>query len=578
MIGLKIFGLKRIVLTIILIYLAVSALTLATSPSYELIVGLKDFLQGFEIKKPIIIDESAKSVYTSILPARLAKDLNIILGLNAEPVTATLGYIDGILAPLWSQEILEDNINSIEKNWIILGEALAAKLGKKIGDIVIVTSILRKEIHILKIIDIRSFNDPRDNYGFISREIARTIRGINEIDSSIIIFRNQIEAMEASKYLGQLYELKIHYNIPLQVRLRILASDGSLISEKDISNSGVEVFKLPLGYYQLMISTSYTQLPIASIKLKESREISIRLNGSVKLKIIEFKEKPLLKDMNEKIIEPQRFNNTWIYEVPVGIYFLKLGDLELKLPLINDLELKQMEMERISEVYKVRLEINWIDGKPIEEAYLTILTKDGGLITAVKVTGFYEIYLPRGEYLIKLIKGSYALEENFKVDGERIIQLIIPLRSSGECPYSPWLKEVKVLATGYDETSMISLMALSAEIAILASSIILSIITYTSIIDHLYESASKELNNLKELKLPRKTLLKMTYLPVLGITMLTAGFGGLTAFLLVKMIPWISSIPLWFLCSNPWIYLTQTILISLTSICSYMKEILRIWS
>jgi hypothetical protein len=578
MIGLKIFGLKRIVLTIILIYLAVSALTLATSPSYELIVGLKDFLQGFEIKKPIIIDESAKSVYTSILPARLAKDLNIILGLNAEPVTATLGYIDGILAPLWSQEILEDNINSIEKNWIILGEALAAKLGKKIGDIVIVTSILRKEIHILKIIDIRSFNDPRDNYGFISREIARTIRGINEIDSSIIIFRNQIEAMEASKYLGQLYELKIHYNIPLQVRLRILASDGSLISEKDISNSGVEVFKLPLGYYQLMISTSYTQLPIASIKLKESREISIRLDGSVKLKIIEFKEKPLLKDMNEKIIEPQRFNNTWIYEVPVGIYFLKLGDLELKLPLINDLELKQMEMERISEVYKVRLEINWIDGKPIEEAYLTILTKDGGLITAVKVTGFYEIYLPRGEYLIKLIKGSYALEENFKVDGERIIQLIIPLRSSGECPYSPWLKEVKVLATGYDETSMISLMALSAEIAILASSIILSIITYTSIIDHLYESASKELNNLKELKLPRKTLLKMTYLPVLGITMLTAGFGGLTAFLLVKMIPWMSSIPLWFLCSNPWIYLTQTILISLTSICSYMKEILRIWS
>jgi hypothetical protein len=572
MIGLKIFGLKRIVLTIILIYLATSALTLATSSSYELIVGLKDFLQGFEIRKPIIIDEYAKSVYTSIIPARLAKDLNTILGLNAEPVIATLGYIDSILAPIWSQEILEDNINSIEKNWIILGEALAAKLGKKIGDIVIVTSILRKEIHILKIIDIRSFNDPRDNYGFTSREIARIIRGIREIDSSIIIFRKQNEAMEALKYLGQLYELKIHYNIPLQVRLRILASDGSLILEKDISNIGIEVFKLPLGYYQLMISTSYTQLPIASIKLKESREINIRLNGSVKLKIIEFKEKPFLKDMNGKIIEPQRFNNTWIYEVPIGIYFLKLGDLELKLPLINDLELKKREMERISEVYKVRLEMNWIDGKPIEEAYLTILAKDGGLITAIKVTGFYEIYLPQGEYLIKLIKGNYALEENFKVDGERIIQLIIPLRSSGECPYTPLLKKVKVLATGYDETSMISLMALSAEIAILASSIILSIITYISIIDHLYESASKELNNLKELKLPRRTLLKMTYLPVLGIIMLGAGFGGLTAFLLVKTTSWVSSIPLWFLCSNPWIYFTQTIIVSITSIYSYIKR------
>jgi len=578
MIGLKLFGLKRIILTIILIYLAVSALTLATNSSYELLIGLKDFLQGFDIRKPIIIDGSAKSVYTSILPARLAKDLNTILGLNAEPVTATLGYIDGILAPLWSQEILEDNINLIKKNWIILGEALATKLRKKTGDTVIVTSILRKEIHILRIIDIRSFNDPRDNYGFISREIARTIRGIGEMDSSIIIFRNKIEAIEASRYLGQLYELKVYYNIPLQVRLRILASDGSLISEKEVSDSGVEVFKLPLGYYQLMISTSYMQLPIASIKLKESREISIRLNGSARLKIIEFKEKPLLKDTNEKIIEPQRFNNTWIYKVPVGVYFLKLGDLELRLPLISDLELKPGEIKRISEVYKVRLEMNWIDGKPIEEAYLTILTKAGELIVAVKVTGFYEIYLPKGEYLIKLIKGSYALEENFKVDGERIIQLIIPLRSNGECPYTPWLKEVKVLATGYDETSMISLMALSAEIAILASSIILAIITYTSIIDHLYESASKELNNLKELKLSRKTLLKMTYLPILGIAMLGAGFGGLTAFLLVKMIPWVSSIPLWFLCSNPWIYLTQTILVSLTSTYSYIKEILRKWS
>jgi hypothetical protein len=572
MIGLKIFGLKRIVLTIILIYLATSALTLATSSSYELIIGLKDFLQGFEIRKPIIIDEYAKSVYTSIIPARLAKDLNTILGLNAEPVIATLGYIDSILAPIWSQEILEDNINSIEKNWIILGEALAAKLGKKIGDTVIVTSILRKEIHILKIIDIRSFNDPRDNYGFTSREIARIIRGIREIDSSIIIFRRQNEAMEALKYLEQLYELKIHYNIPFQVRLRILASDGSLILEKDISNIGMEVFKLPLGYYQLMISTSYTQLPIASIKLKESKEINIRLNGSVKLKIIEFKEKPFLKDMNGKIIEPQRFNNTWIYEVPIGIYFLKLGDLELKLPLINDLELKKREMERVSEVYKVRLEMNWIDGKPIEEAYLTILTKDGRLITAIKVTGFYEIYLPQGEYLIKLIKGNYAIEENFKVDGERIIQLIIPLRSNGECPYTPLLKKVKVLATGYDETSMISLMALSAEIAILASSIILSIITYISIIDHLYESASKEINNLKELKFPRRTLLKMIYLPVLGIIMLGAGFGGLTAFLLVKTISWTSSIPLWFLCSNPWIYFIQTIIVSITSIYSYIKR------
>ena len=573
MIGLKLIGLKRAALTILLTFLAASALTLATSSSYELLTGLKDFLQGFELRKPIIMDESAKSIYTSIIPARLAKDLNMILNSNAKPVTTTLGYIDGILTPIWSQDILEKPINSTDKNWIILGKNLATKLKKKPGDTVIVTSILRRGIHILKIIEIRDFNDPRDNYAFVSEELAKTLRGIRKEDASIILFENQAEAAEASKYLRQLYELKIHYNIPLQARLRVLASDGSLVSERRISGNGTEIFKLPIGLYQLMISTNYANLPIASIKLKESREIDIKLNGSVKLTIIGFKDKPILKDNSGRVVAPQKQNETWIYEIPIGVYILQLGGLELRLPLISDLELRPTAIQNISETYRVRFKINWVDGKPVDEAYLTILTKEGELITAVKITGFYETYLPEGEYLVKLVKGSYALEKSFMIDGERTIQLIIPLRSDGKCPYTPIRKEMKVLAKGYDETSMISIMILSAELAILVASIILAMITYTSIIDHLYESASRELDNLRELKLPRRILIKLTYLPVLGSVLLGVILGSLTAFLIIKTIPWTTSIPLWFLGSNPWIYLTQTILALPASTYSYLKNI-----
>ena len=578
MMGLRLFGLRRVALTFALIYLAASALTLITSSSYELLLGLKDFLQGFELREPIIMDKSAKSVYTSILPARLAKDLNTVLDLNAKPITATLGYIDGLLTPLWSQEILGDTMNITGKNWIILGKAVAARLRKRIGDVVIVTSILRKEIHILKIVDIRNFNDPRNNYAFISEELARTLRGIRGEDASIILFKDRAEAMKASRYLGKLYELKISYNIPLQAKLRIIASDGSIISEKRISGSGMEVFKLPLGFYQLIISTGYANLPMESLKLKESKEINIKLNGSVRLTITGFREKPILKDMKGKVIEPQRLDSSWVYEIPIGVYFLKLDNLRLKLPVLTDLKIKPGEIQKIPETYKVRFDMSWIDGRPIREAYLTILTKAGELITAAKVTKSYEIYLPRGEYSIKLVKGGYVLEKNLKINSEKRIKLVMPLRSGGKCPYTRRLKEIKILAAGYDETSMISILALSAELAILTISIILAVVTYISITDHLYESASKELENLKELKLQRKLLLRITYLPVIEITLLGAGLGGLTAFILVKTISWTPSIPLQFTGLSPSTYLTQIVIAFFASTYSYLKEVLRKWS
>jgi len=578
MMGLRLFGLRRMALTFALIYLAASALTLITSSSYELLLGLKDFLQGFELREPIIMDKSAKSVYTSILPARLAKDLNTVLDLNAKPITATLGYIDGLLTPLWSQEILGDTMNITGKNWIILGKAVAARLGKRIGDVVIVTSILRKEIHILKIVDIRNFNDPRNNYAFVSEELARTLRGIRGEDASIILFKDRAEAMKASRYLGKLYELKISYNIPLQAKLRIIASDGSIISEKRISGSGMEVFKLPLGFYQLIISTGYANLPMESLKLKESKEINIKLNGSVRLTITGFREKPILKDMKGKVIEPQRLDSSWVYEIPIGVYFLKLDNLRLKLPVLTDLKIKPGEIQKIPETYKVRFDMSWIDGRPIREAYLTILTKAGELITAAKVTKSYEIYLPRGEYSIKLVKGGYVLEKNLKINSEKRIKLVMPLRSGGKCPYTTRLKEIKILAAGYDETSMISILALSAELAILTISIILAVVTYISITDHLYESASKELENLKELKLQRKLLLRITYLPVIEITLLGAGLGGLTAFILVKTISWTPSIPLQFTGLSPSTYLTQIVIAFFASTYSYLKEVLRKWS
>jgi len=578
MMGLRLFGLRRVALTFALIYLAASALTLITSSSYELLLGLKDFLQGFELREPIIMDKSAKSVYTSILPARLAKDLNTVLDLNAKPITATLGYIDGLLTPLWSQEILGDTMNITGKNWIILGKAVAARLRKRIGDVVIVTSILRKEIHILKIVDIRNFNDPRNNYAFGSEELARTLRGIRGEDASIILFKDRAEAMKASRYLGKLYELKISYNIPLQAKLRIIASDGSIISEKRISGSGMEVFKLPLGFYQLIISTGYANLPMESLKLKESKEINIKLNGSVRLTITGFREKPILKDMKGKVIEPQRLDSSWVYEIPIGVYFLKLDNLRLKLPVLTDLKIKPGEIQKIPETYKVRFDMSWIDGRPIREAYLTILTKAGELITAAKVTKSYEIYLPRGEYSIKLVKGGYVLEKNLKINSEKRIKLVMPLRSGGKCPYTRRLKEIKILAAGYDETSMISILALSAELAILTISIILAVVTYISITDHLYESASKELENLKELKLQRKLLLRITYLPVIEITLLGAGLGGLTAFILVKTISWTPSIPLQFTGLSPSTYLTQIVIAFFASTYSYLKEVLRKWS
>jgi hypothetical protein len=74
MIGLKALGLGRVAQTLMLIFLLSTILSLTVGSSFEVLFNISSFLQGFELKKPLLMDSSAKSIYTSIIPARLARD------------------------------------------------------------------------------------------------------------------------------------------------------------------------------------------------------------------------------------------------------------------------------------------------------------------------------------------------------------------------------------------------------------------------------------------------------------------------------------------------------------------------
>ena len=526
MIGLKILGFGRILQTLMIVFLLSLILSLAIGSSFEMLSGIGGFLQGFDLRRPLLMDGSAKSIYTSIIPARLARDIVEVLNIRADAVVTTLGYVDGVLAPIWDENMLgEYSPGMLNVGSCILGGRLAERLGKDVGDVVTVVGILGREVHILRVIDVRYFDDPRGDYLFVSGELARRLRGIRDTEASIIIFNSPEDVLRASRHLSQTYELGVSYDVPVEARLRILASDGSRVLEKPIVGQGFEVFKIPFGYYSVVVSTPYADIPVALVKLNDSARISIKLSDRVALRILGCPLEPELRDVKGVLIKPDsRNNDTWVYNVPPGLYALSIAGRRFEIPLISDLELRPCLEGVIEpglvEAYHVRVEVVYVDGKPVDEAYLTVLSDDGGLAASISVPGMYELDLHQGDYVFIVRRGSCVHEERVSVRADMVVRIVVPLRSDGRMPYSS-MPRVKLLPSGYDPLSGITLMILSAELALLASIIAVSFLAYRVIFSHFFQSSSAEIGKMVELRLPRKFYLKAIYLPMLMLIFVT---------------------------------------------------------
>jgi hypothetical protein len=563
-IGLKILGRGTVVQTLLLVYLLSVISALALGSSYELLLNTGNFIQGFELRNPMLMDSSARSLYTSVIPERLAKEIETVLGFKARAVTATLGYVDGLLTPIWDYIILgEYSPNVGDVTGCILGEGLAKKLSKNVGDTILVTGILSKEIHILRIAGIRRFNDVRDNYLFVSIDLAKNLRGIRQMDASIIVFDRAEEVREVSKYLSETYELKVFYDVPVEAKLRILASDGSMVSEKVIVGRDVEVIKLPFGYYQPVLLTSYANIPLDPIKLKDSSEVNVGIKGNVILRIIDCPAQLELKDVKGVAFKPEgRNNGTCLYRIPVGVYVLNYSGNVLEIPMIDDLELrlsKEVVKEpEPSKYFKLRIEVRYIDGKLVEDVYLTVLSVDGGLITSTRAKGIYDTILQEGGYIFIVRRGGYVHEEKVTVDGDKTISVTLPLRSDGRIPYS-YTPKVKTLPSGYDSLSSISLMVFSAELGLLATISVIAFLVYGIIFDHFFESSSKELEKVREMKFGTSIYLKLFYIPMFTLVLMMALLGSLTALWLAKEIPWPILLPMELAGSILWPYLISVV-------------------
>jgi len=564
MIGLKILGFGRIMQTLMIVFLLSLILSLAIGSSFEMLSGIGGFLQGFDLRRPLLMDSSARSIYTSIIPVRLARDIVEVLNIRVDAVVATLGYVDGVLAPIWDESMLGGSSPSIlNASSCILGGRLAGRLGKGVGDVVTVVGILGREVHILRVVDVRYFDDPRGDYLFVSGVLARRLRGIRDTEASIIIFNSPEDVLRASRYLSQTYELGVSYDVPVEARLRILASDGSRVLERPIVGRGFEVFRIPFGYYRVVVSTPYADILVALVKLNDSARISIKLSDRVVLRVLGCPLEPELRDVKGVLIKPDSHDNdTWVYSVPPGLYALSIAGRRFEVPLISDLELRPCLEGVIEpglvEVYHVRLEVVYIDGKPVDEVYLTVLSDNGGLVVSRSVPGMYELDLRQGDYSFIVRRGSYVHEERVSVQADMVARIVVPLRSDGRIPYSS-IPRVKLLPSGYDPLGSITLMILSAELALLASIIAVSFLAYRVVFSHFFESSSVEIGKMVELRLSRKFYLRAIYLPMLVLILLTLFVSVLIAIGLALGVSWPIPFSVKLLGSLLWPYFIVTI-------------------
>jgi hypothetical protein len=114
-------------------------------------------------------------------------------------------------------------------------------------------------------------------------------------------------------------------------------------------------------------------------------------------------------------------------------------------------------------------------------------------------------------------------------------------------------------------------MVFSAELGLLATISVIAFLVYGIIFDHFFESSSKELEKVREMKFGTSIYLKLFYIPMFTLVLMMALLGSLTALWLAREIPWPILLPMELAGSILWPYLISVV----PAIFSYTFQALR---
>ncbi|MBS7653303.1 hypothetical protein KEJ13_09280, partial [Candidatus Bathyarchaeota archaeon] len=373
----------------------------------------------------IIMQEGAKSIHTSRVPASIAESLRRIEGVEAHPMTLTPTTLNGYPIVIRGVEALDQPLDRIIEGeiprggglWILLGEKAFHRLGLRVGEIITLGSPSSTSILTLQVTGVYRTGGLRDYEALVPLEIGVELGGLPRGTISAIRVGG-INGKELGSLLRTLYNLTLIHE----------AGRGEIII-LDSLNAPVASFKmegrshtllLPFGYYTVIYRESYLTADLSSFLLRENLTITLGVPGkeSYRLRVVAPKADHLTLTREDGLsIQGRLEGDTWVFDAPLGLYTLMMDGGSYLVPLLGDTTFNpshpQVAMERVV------VRVQWQDGRGVTDYLISLRSADGVLVSSMRsLSPEASINLPPGEYEAEVSKPPYTSRVRFKVPGE----------------------------------------------------------------------------------------------------------------------------------------------------------------
>ena len=523
------------------------------SQAFTLLLGFSESLSssfgGLE-EGVIIMQKGAKSIHTSRVPASLAESLRRMGGVDAQAITLTPTTLKGHPIVVRGVEKLDDYLGKMVEgeapreggSWILFGEKALQRLGLRTGEIITLGSPSSTGIITLQVSGVYRTGGLRDYEAIVPLEVGVELAGLPPGTTSAI----RVEGMEENELralTGSLYNLTLIHEAEGGY-ITILDSLNTPVASLKLEGRRNHTLQLPFGYYTIIYRESYLTINLTSLLLKEDRTINLRTPGGeiYRLRVVAPEtEPPTLRRGDGSLIQGRRDGEGWVFEAPLGLYTLMLGERSYLIPIIGDTSFNPTQT--LEALERLRIRVQWIDGADVSDYLLTLRKPDRALVASMRcLAPEASIDLPQGEYEAEVSKPPYLSRVKLRIPGETVRIILPSVSSPGRVPPSLFqqLKAVAPLDASYTTLTSLTGLTTSSIIAPILSLTILSIIAVFTVQRGLYRSAEDNLKVLTALGAGRGETLRIIWIKLLGLNM---ALGAASAYSASAIHGILSSIP-----------------------------------
>jgi len=524
---------------------------LAANLTFTLVVGsassLGLVLRGGESEGLAILERSARSIYTSHIPASLAASLSKLPSVQAEPFTASVGYVSGSIlitrgiqsAQNYSKQLLSGSLPSSEGPWIILGERAAQRLGAHVGETIPVASSLRKLVILTTVVAICRFGDMKDDEAVVHEKVARQLSGLPQgMVSSIIVRGLSREAIE--NLLSRTYQLSVKCSSAIPGNLVVLEANGAPIRSVKVVREIEESLELPFGYYTITFQSQFLLSTLGSVLLTSNKSFqsSVQVEENPMLKVPGPK-RPVLRKPDGVEVQAVRQGEFWVFTTSPGIYRIEIGSETFTFPLFCSATFDPSASA--GPMHTVRVSVLWSDGSEATDYNLVVKTSGGEVVLARLGLGSEtKIDLPKGDYVIEAYRLPYSANAVLSVPAVSEVRLVLP-SIQWNIEKLPFQYYTLIKAISVDEMSGFTLASIAGISTTLLSGlslsmIVLFILLIVNIQNYLYISAKGRLALVALLGASRRFLLKKVGFPSLALDLGLAAIAAAVSSSLADLI------------------------------------------